>query len=152
MKIVEILSPKGIIANLRGKGKPEVISELVDVLPLGDLDKTKVVQVLLDRERLGSTGIGDGVAIPHGKLPGLGSIMAAFGRSLKGVEFDSLDGNPAHLFFVLLAPEDSAGLHLKALARISRLFKDGRFRRGLMAAKDEEEIYRLFLEEDEKYG
>jgi PTS system nitrogen regulatory IIA component len=78
--------------------------------------------------------------------------MAAFGRSLEGVEFDSLDGNPTHLFFVLLAPEDSAGLHLKALARISRLFKDGRFRKDLMAAKDEEEIYKLFLEEDEKYG
>lgn len=152
MKIADILSPQGIIADLRGKVKAEVISELVDVLPLGDLDRTKVVQVLLDRERLGSTGIGDGVAIPHGKLSDLVSMMGAFGRSLEGVEFDSLDGNPTHLFFLLLAPEDSAGAHLKALARISRPFKDSRFRKDLMEARDEKEIYRIFLEEDEKYG
>ena len=77
-----------------------------------------------ERERLGSTAIGDGIAIPHGKLRGISRILGVFGRSPQGVDFDSLDGNPTHLFFLLVAPEDSASLHLKALARVSRLFKD----------------------------
>lgn len=151
MKIRDILTPSGIIPDLKGTGKKEVISELVHALPLEIVDPERTIQILLERERLGSTGIGDGVAIPHGKLPLISSMMAAFGRSIKGVDFDSLDGNPTHLFFLLVAPESSAGAHLKALARISRLFKDGQFRRELMAAKTEEDIYRIIVEEDDRY-
>lgn len=152
MKIADILSRDRVILELKSKGKQEVIQEMTAVLPKEGLDLDRVVQVLMDRERLGSTGIGDGVAIPHGKLPGLNSLIAAFGRSTKGVEFESLDGHPTHLFFLLVAPEDSAGAHLKALARVSRLFKDGQFRKVLMGAKDVDELYRALLEEDEKYG
>jgi len=152
MKIAEILSRDRVILELKSIGKQEVIQELTAVLPKEGLDLDRVVQVLMDRERLGSTGIGDGVAIPHGKLSGLNSLIAAFGRSTKGVEFESLDGHPTHLFFLLVAPEDSAGAHLKALARVSRLFKDGQFRKVLMGAKDVDELYRALLEEDEKYG
>ncbi len=152
MKIAEILSRDRVILELKSAGKQEVIQELTAVLPKEGLDLDRVVQVLMDRERLGSTGIGDGVAIPHGKLSGLNSLIAAFGRSTKGVEFESLDGHPTHLFFLLVAPEDSAGAHLKALARVSRLFKDRQFRKVLMGAKDVDELYRALLEEDEKYG
>jgi PTS system nitrogen regulatory IIA component len=152
MKIADILSRERVIAELECSGKQDVIREMAAVLPMEKMDLDRVVQVLMDRERLGSTGIGDGVAIPHGKLTGLGSLMAVFGRSTKGVEFESLDGNPTHLFFLLVAPEDSAGAHLKALARISRLFKDGQFRKTLMGARDADELYMALLNEDEKYG
>src|SRR5262249_61440429 len=107
--------------------------------------------VLNERERLGSTAIGDGIAIPHGKLRGIGQILGVFGRSSGGIDFDSLDGNPPQLFFLLVAPEDSASLHLKALARVSRLFKDGGFRQRLLDAADAPDLYRLLKEEDSKY-
>ncbi len=152
MKIADILRRERVIAELKSTGKQEVIQEMTAVLPSEVMDLDRVVQVLMERERLGSTGIGDGVAIPHGKIPGLNSLIAAFGRSSRGVEFESLDGKPAHLFFLLVAPEDSAGAHLKALARISRLFKDGQFRKVLMGAKGVDDIYEALLEEDQKYG
>ncbi|HVN64840.1 MAG TPA: PTS sugar transporter subunit IIA, partial [Candidatus Binataceae bacterium] len=107
--------------------------------------------VLAERERLGSTAIGDGIAIPHGKLRGPTTIVGAFGRHLKGVDFESLDGAPTHLFFVLIAPEDSASLHLKALARVSRLFKESAFREKLLAASSADELYRLIKSEDARY-
>ena len=100
-----------------------------------EIDHGRLVQALEDRERLNSTALGDGVAIPHGKLPGSSASFAAFGRSPQGVDFHSLDGKPTHLFFLLVAPEDSAGAHLKALARISRLLKDEAFRTRLMQAR-----------------
>jgi PTS system nitrogen regulatory IIA component len=109
------------------------------------------VQALEDRERLNSTALGEGVAIPHGKLAGVKRVLAAFGRSSQGVDFSSLDGKPTHLFFLLVAPEDSAGAHLKALARISRLLKDQGFRAKLLRASDARELYRTIREEDEKY-
>jgi len=152
MKIIDILSKDRIVADLSARSKKDVIVELVRTLALRGVDPDGVVQVLLEREKLGSTGIGDGVAIPHGKLSEIGALMASFGRSKPGVDFDSLDGKPTHLFFLLVAAENSAGIHLKALARISRLFKDGMFRQTLMAARDQEELYRVIQEEDEKYG
>ena len=94
--------------------------------------------VLAERERLGSTAIGDGIAIPHGKLPKVTKILGTFGRHVQGVDFESLDGNPTHLFFMLVAPEDSTSLHLKALARVSRLLRDGNFREKLLSAPDSE--------------
>ncbi|HQC23908.1 MAG TPA: PTS sugar transporter subunit IIA, partial [Syntrophales bacterium] len=107
--------------------------------------------VLLEREKLGSTGIGDGIAIPHGKLKGLERLVISFGRSRQGVDFDAIDGKPVHIFFLLMAPESSTGQHLKALAKISRMLKDPGFRSDLMAAENAEEIYRKIAEKDESY-
>ena len=109
------------------------------------------MEVLLDRERLGSTGIGDNIAIPHGKLAQLSRLMLCFGRSIKGVDFDSMDGKPSHLFFMLLAPVNSAGLHLKALAKISRMLMSQPFRDHLLKAEGTEEIYRLIAERDAEF-
>jgi PTS system nitrogen regulatory IIA component len=109
------------------------------------------VRVLAERERLASTAIGEGVAIPHGKLETVSGLLACIGRSRRGVEFDSLDGQPTHLFFVLVAPASSTGVHLKALARISRLFKDEAFRRRLLAAPDAATMFRIVVDEDGKY-
>jgi PTS system nitrogen regulatory IIA component len=105
----------------------------------------------LDREKLGSTGIGDGIAIPHGKIRDLGGVVASFGRSREGVDFESIDQKPTHLFFLLVAPENSAGMHLKALARISRLLKDPNFRKKLMGAGDKDELFQIISEEDSQY-
>ena len=113
-------------------------------------DVNKIVQTLLKRESLGSTGIGQGVAIPHGKSDAVTRLVGAFGVSHGGVNFDSLYGEPAHLFFLLVAPEDSAGPHLKALARISRLLKDKHFRDSLRTAKDEKTLITIIHEEDER--
>ena len=111
----------------------------------------KVVEILLNREALGSTGIGQGVAIPHGKCNAVGSLVGAFGVAPTGVEFGSLDGAPVHLVFLLIAPEDSAGPHLKALARISRLLKDKFFRDSLRQAKDEKSLLKVIRDEDQKH-
>ena len=155
MKILDVLTGAALVApSLRGTDKAAVVRELADHLARqsggAGIDADKLVEVLWERERLGSTAIGDGIAIPHGKLPGLKGVVGAFGRHIQGVDFDSLDGSPTQLFFLLVAPEDSVGQHLKALARVSRLLKDGAFRQRLIAAADGAEIYRLIQEEDEK--
>ncbi len=153
MKITDILTPEMVVAELGGQTKAEVLRELATRLcsAFDQAPLDKLVAVLTERERMGSTAIGDGIAIPHGKLKGLTSIIGVFGRSTAGVDFESLDGKPTHLFFVLVAPEDSASLHLKALARVSRLFKDESFRDRLLKAADAAEIYRLIKEEDARY-
>jgi PTS system nitrogen regulatory IIA component len=153
MKIADILSPELIIAELKGTTKPDVLNELAKALTAKytEISPAEMNAVLAERERLGSTAIGDGIAIPHGKLRGVKKIIGAFGRHLQGVDFDSLDGGPSQLFFVLVAPEDSASLHLKALARVSRLLRDAAFRERLIAAKDSAEIYSLIKTEDSKY-
>jgi nitrogen PTS system EIIA component len=153
MKITEILTPELVIAELAGQTKPDVLRELAACLAAKyrEIDLDALIAVLAERERLGSTAIGDGIAIPHGKIRGVRQILGTFGRHLKGVDFESLDDKPTHLLFLLVAPEDSASLHLKALARVSRLFKDGAFRDRLMGAPDSAEIYRLIVEEDSRY-
>jgi PTS system nitrogen regulatory IIA component len=153
MRITDILTEDMVIAALAGSSKAEVIEELAGVVSehQPEIERARLMQALEDRERLNSTALGEGVAIPHGKLPGLKRVVAAFGRSPRGVDFSSLDGKPTHLFFLLVAPEDSAGAHLKALARISRLLKDEAFRTRLMRAGDARELYRIIHEEDEKY-
>jgi nitrogen PTS system EIIA component len=153
MKIADILSPELVIAELKGTTKPDVLNELATALTAKykEISPAEMNAVLAERERLGSTAIGDGIAIPHGKLRGVKKIIGAFGRHLQGVDFDSLDGGPSQLFFVLVAPEDSASLHLKALARVSRLLRDAAFRERLIAAKDSAEIYSLIKTEDSKY-
>ena len=153
MKITDILSPELVIPHLRGTSTDAILRELAGGLAVNhpEIRLDQLLAVLAVRERLGSTAIGDGIAIPHGKLAGVKKILGAFGRHSAGVDFESLDGNPTQLFFVLVAPEDSASLHLKALARVSRLLKDAAFRERLLRAQDANEIYRLIKEEDAKF-
>ncbi|KPK41993.1 MAG: PTS fructose transporter subunit IIA [Omnitrophica WOR_2 bacterium SM23_29] len=152
MKISDFLETKAVSAGLQATDKEGVIRELVDLLSKAGRikERDKLVKILMNREALGSTGIGQGVGIPHGKCEGVKELVAAFGLSQKGVNFDSLDGEPVHIFFLLVAPEDSAGPHLKALARISRLLKEKVFRESLKQCKDEKSILRLIEDEDSK--
>ena len=150
MRISEFLSPEALIADLQARDKQAVLREISAVLARAhpSLKEERLVEVLREREKLGSTGIGEGVAIPHGKLPGLGNLVAAFGVSRQGVDFEAIDGKPTHLFFALVAPENSAGVHLKALARISRLFKNPRFRAAILEAQTARDIHALIAQED----
>src|SRR6201987_1078998 len=153
MKITDLLSPEMVIDDLKSSTKPDVLNELAKSMAAkyAEIKLNELIAVLAERERLGSTAIGDGIAIPHGKLRGVTKIIGAFGRHQNGVDFDSLDGGPSQIFFVLVAPEDSASLHLQALARVSRLLKESSFRSRLLAAKDSDELYSLIKEEDNKY-
>ncbi len=152
MKMMELLREDFILEDLKAAGKREVLAELSGVFARGKarFDLQEMLHVLLEREKLGSTGIGDGIAIPHGKLAGLEEIMLAFGRSREGIDFDTMDGKPAHLFFLLIAPEESAGQHLKVLAKISRMLKDADFRKRLLEAKGREELCTVLSEKDDE--
>ena len=154
MKIMDFLNPKAITADLRSNDKEGVLNELVDLLikagVLKDKDNDAIVKILLNREAMGSTGIGSGVGIPHGKCDKVKDMVGAFGISKSGVNFDSLDGEPVYIFFLLVAPEDCAGPHLKALARISRLLKDKFFRDTLRDAKDDKSLLKAIIQEDQK--
>jgi PTS system nitrogen regulatory IIA component len=152
MKIAEFLSPNAVVADLSARSKPDVLLELASTLTRSNptLRQERLVEVLKDREKLGSTGIGEGVAIPHGKLSGMSQLTASFGVSRSGIDFEAIDGKPTHLFFALVAPENSAGVHLKALARISRLFKNPSFRQNILQAKTADEIYQLIAHEDSR--
>jgi nitrogen PTS system EIIA component len=153
MKIEDILAQDLVLPDLAGRSKTDVRIELATAVARQhpELDRERLVQALEDRERLNSTALGDGVAIPHGKLSGIKRVFAAFARSKQGVDFHSLDGEPTHLFFLLVAPEDSAGAHLKALARISRLLKDENFRARLMQAPDATALFDTIRQEDARY-
>jgi nitrogen PTS system EIIA component len=153
MKIVEFVREELILPELRSTAKLDIIAELAEHLARhhDGVDKAALTHVLVEREKLASTAIGEGVAIPHGKLDAVGKLVACVGRARAGVDFDSIDGQPTYIFFVLVAPENSTGIHLKALARISRLFKDPEFRQRLLAAPDGHEMYRTIAEEDAKY-
>ena len=152
MKISDFLCTKAISADLKGTTKAEIIDELVGLLvnagAIEKKNKSKLVEILMAREALGSTAIGQGIAIPHGKSENVIKLTAGLGISKKGVDFDSLDGEPAYIFFLLVAPVDSAGPHLKALARISRLLKDKYFRENLKNSKEDKAILKLISHED----
>jgi len=153
MKIMDFLNRKAVIDNLKSTDKEGVIRELVDSLAKAGAVKAKkeeIVKILMAREALGSTGIGQGIGIPHGKSQFIKSLVAAFGLSKSGVDFESLDGEPTYIFFLLLAPEDSAGPHLKALARISRLLKDKYVRELLKKSNSEKDIIKVINDEDSK--
>jgi PTS system nitrogen regulatory IIA component len=152
MKIAEMFKAEFAIEELKATNKRDVLAELIAVIAKTEdsFDPEAMLRVFLEREQLGSTGIGDGIAIPHGKLAGLDGMVLAFGRSLKGVAFEALDGKPVHLFFLLAAPENSAGRHLKALARISRMLKDGMFRRNLLEAKARDDLVRIIVQKDDE--
>jgi nitrogen PTS system EIIA component len=153
MKILDILAEKSIIPELRGRTKKQVLEELIDALleHKPHLSRERLMGVLLERERLGSTGIGDGIAIPHGKMKDLDQLVLSFGRSSQGVDFESMDGKPVHLFFLLVAPENCAGIHLRALAKIARLLKNGAVRKKLGSVASRDEIYAVIQQEDEDF-
>ncbi|MFH1248517.1 MAG: PTS sugar transporter subunit IIA [Candidatus Omnitrophota bacterium] len=154
MKIMDFLSKEAILVDMKSTKKEEAIKELVDsLITAGDIDKsskTKLINALMERESLGSTAIGQGIAIPHAKSDSVTKLLAAFGLSKKGIDFDSLDGERVYIFFLLIAPLDSAGPHLKALARISRFLKDRYFRENLKGCADTKAIVDIISQEDEK--
>ncbi|MBN1613709.1 MAG: PTS sugar transporter subunit IIA [Deltaproteobacteria bacterium] len=152
MKIMDMLKKELIVEDLISKNKQDVLAELSEVLLTGSdikLDTNVLVKVLLEREKLGSTGIGDGIAIPHGKIDGLADLIVAFGRSIEGIAFDAMDNRPVHIFFLLMAPENSAGVYLKTLAKLSKMLKDVEFRKTLMAAKTKDDLYDAIARKDE---
>jgi fructose-specific phosphotransferase system IIA component len=150
MKILDFLAPEAIKIPLDAGNKRQALEEMVKILAkTGRVsDEKKVCDILLEREELGSTGIGQGIAIPHGKSDAVKELAAAFAISRDGLPFDALDGEPVHLLFMLVAPEGSAGIHLKALARISGLLKDKFFRKALLAAQTRDDVVRIIQDEE----
>ena len=153
MRINDILKKESIIADLVGTNKEEVLREVTDFLQSQGLikDKESLLNTLIEREKLGSTGIGENVAIPHGKFDELSKIITVFARSLKGVDFEALDQKPVHFVCMVIAPSNSTGQHLKTLARISRIFKSQNLRDGILKLQSTDQIYSLLLEEDSKF-
>lgn len=146
-----MLSEDLVISDLLGQTRDEVLDEMVGciVAQHPEVNPGQAVAVLLDRERIGSTGIGQGLAIPHARVPSLSQPVACLARSAKGVDFRALDGDPTHLFLALLAPAGSAGFHLKALARASRMLKDAAFRQALIEAHDASAMWQTLVAKDE---
>ncbi|HTG81809.1 MAG TPA: PTS sugar transporter subunit IIA [Geobacteraceae bacterium] len=153
MKINGLLQAEDIIPAVSADTKEGVLRELAAkaVERHSGLDREELLKILLERERLGSTGIGDGIAIPHGKLKRLARPVLVFGRSLKGIDFDALDGRKVYLLFLIMASEDAVGVHLKLLARISRILKDSDVRRALLDAPDAAAMYEIIREQDSRY-
>lgn len=142
MSLLHILSEKSTVVGLEGETKEDIITELVGSLEVGKVisDRDKVLEAVLEREKIMSTGIGDGIAIPHGKSEAVIKLAAALGTQRRGVDFEALDGEPAYVFFLLVSPANVSGPHIKALARISRLLKNDDFKKRLVAASTAEEI------------
>lgn len=153
MRLIDILSPRSIIVGLKGETKEEIIEELVDALAVGDVvkDRDKVLQAVLEREKIMSTGIGDGIAIPHGKSDAVVRLAAALGTKKRGVDFETLDGEPAYVFFLLVSPANVSGPHIKALARISRLLKNDDFKKQLIDATSAAQIMAIIENEEQNY-
>jgi PTS system nitrogen regulatory IIA component len=153
MKVVDFLRSDCVIPSLRGKHKNDVLNELAEHLASVQpgIDSKVLGRALAEREQLASTAIGDGIAIPHGRLDSVDTLMGVLGRSVEGLEFDSIDGKPTHLIFMLVAPSAATGAHLKALARLSRLFRDGLFRQRLQDAPDGAAMFQTIKDEDAKY-
>jgi len=152
MRILDALKQEAIISDLQSVDKKGVLEELSGpVSELFNIKKDDLVNILMERESLGSTGIGGGIGIPHGKLKNLDTLVLGFGLSRRGVDFESMDGRPTHIFFLLVTPENSTGLHLKLLARISRILKNDPFKAKLMAAGNSADILSIIAEEDEEF-
>lgn len=152
MEVSEFLDRKAIVEKLDAGNRLEAFTTLCTILVglYPKLDLEEIVHILLNREKLGSTAVGEGVAIPHGKLTNLDRLIACFGRSPRGVEFEALDNRPVHLFFLLLAPEGESGAHLRALATISRLLKRPSVREELLVADSKEQIYEVLTQQDKR--
>lgn len=152
MKITDILDKDSVIVDMKSKTKEEAIKELLGKLKKNGLIKNEkeIFETVMEREKLGSTGIGQGIAVPHAKSDQIENLVAALGISKTGVDFDSLDGEPVNIIFLVLAPTKSVGLHLKALAKIARLLKDRVFRNALKNAQSPDEIIDLIKEDEQK--
>ena len=152
MKLSDFLSPERVLAHIESNNKKDALKEIAEFVANVEKDESltskHLLNAIMDREELGSTGIGDGVAIPHAKIHGLKNLCACFARSQTGVNFDSIDSEPVRLIFMLLVPENSAGMHLKALARISRVLKEPGFREQLIHANDSQALYDAFIQQD----
>jgi len=150
MKLSEIIDKNCIIPELKARDKKGVLEELAAVISNNEpsIDRETLVKVLIEREHLGSTGIGDGVAIPHGKLNGVEHPVTSFGKSKDGLDFESMDGHPAYLFFLLVAPENASGVHLQVLAKIAKMLKSSAFRKKLMEASTATELYQMIIQAD----
>ena len=152
MKILEVLDKRAVLVDLKSRDKIGILNELVaPVAQITGIDQNDIVRVLMERERLGSTGIGGGIGIPHGKLKNLEQLVLGFGLSRKGVDFESMDSRPTHLFFLLITPEHSTDLHLKVLARVSRLLKKEPLKEMMMKATSAEEIISIISEDDDEF-
>ncbi len=152
MKIIDFLKEESVLINLQGKTKREALSELLNVLKSKNYIKnsSEILDIVLEREKLGSTGIGQGIAVPHAKTDQIEKLVGAVGISENGVSFDSLDGEPVNIIFLILAPTKSIGEHLKALAKIARLLKNRTFRTALRNSKTASEAMQIIIEDDEK--
>ena len=152
MRITDFLRPERVLSDMKARSKSEALAELAECLSpeLGGVGPAELVEILEERERLGSTGLEEGLAIPHGKLPHIDRVHACFARSKGGIDFAARDGKPSELFFLLVAPEESSMLHLKALARVSRLLKLDSFRREVAHATTAEEIYAAIRRGDDQ--
>ena len=150
MKLEYVLNKDCIITNLREIEKREILEEMVEDLSekVSGLNREELLELLLEREKLGSTGIGYGVAIPHAKMKGIRNILVSFARSKLGIDFQSTDEKPVHLFFLIVAPENATSSHLKILSEISRILRESGFRKKLLKARDADEIYRVIIEAD----
>jgi PTS system nitrogen regulatory IIA component len=153
MTLLDILPSSSAMVDLKGETKEEIIAELVDSLAVGEVitDRDKVLQAVLEREKIMSTGIGDGIAIPHGKSDAVLKLAAALGTQKRGVDFEALDGEPAYVFFVLVSPANVSGPHIKALARISRLLKNDAFKKKLIAAGSANELISIIRAEEQNH-
>jgi fructose PTS system EIIBC or EIIC component len=153
MKILDLIKSEFIIPDLKGTNKEEVINELVNVFE-GDprvIDLEKVRESVLERERIMSTGVGKGFAIPHGKTNAVNDMLASFGKSNEPIEYDSLDGEPVKLVFLLIGKDNLVSKHIKLLSRISRMMNKDEFREKLISAQTTEEILEIFKQEEENY-
>lgn len=153
MELTDIITPETVVCNLKANSKKQVLQELAHIIaPVSDVEERLVFETLLQRERLGSTGVGNGVAIPHGKLAGLKRIYGAFARTSKPVAFDAMDDQPVDLFFMLLAPEGSGADHLKALSRTARILRQPDKLTALRNTEDEEAVYSILIAAQEAHA
>jgi PTS system nitrogen regulatory IIA component len=142
MATTDLVSPNAIIPAMKVNGKKQALQEIAaKAASLTGQNEKAILEILLQREKLGSTGVGNGVAIPHGKLPKLGNVFGLFARLERPVDFEALDGQPVDLIFLLLAPEGAGADHLKALARVARLLRDPEVARKLRASNGAEALY-----------
>lgn len=153
MKISDIIQLADILPDLRGRNKKSVLEEMCQALAANhpEVDSHELLEVLTEREMLGSTGIGEGIALPHGKLPNLDSLLISCGRSKAGVDFDAMDGKPAHIFFMVVAPANSVGTYLKVLAQISQLLKSQNVRQELMSVKNAQQMLDIIRDQREDF-
>ena len=152
MKLLDVINKETILIDLKAKDKIGILNELVaPVARLTGIEQSVIARVLMDREQLGSTGIGGGIGIPHGKLKGLEKSILGFGLSRQGVDFESMDGLPTHLFFLLITPEHATNLHLKLLARLSRMLKKESLKEMMMNATSADEIIAIISEDDDDF-